>query len=121
MEKMIAYCGLDCGSCPIHLATLEQDKSRQYAMRESIAEQLSKYYGIDSPPENINDCDGCRSDSERIYTGCLQCNIRECAIGRNIKSCALCNDYSCDNLRKHFSLDPFAQTRLEEIRKENSA
>jgi hypothetical protein len=47
MNEMIAFCGLDCGSCPIHLATLEQDKSQQYAMR-SIAEQLSKYYGTDS-------------------------------------------------------------------------
>lgn len=117
---MIAYCGLDCESCPIHLATLEQDKSRQYAMRESIAEQLTKYYGIDSQPENINDCDGCRAETGNIFTECLQCDIRKCAIGKNIESSAFCGDYSCEILRKHFSLDPAAQTRLEEIRRANS-
>lgn len=44
MEIMLAYCGLTCDSCPIHLATLEQDKSRQQTMRESIAEQCSCGY-----------------------------------------------------------------------------
>ena len=116
---MIAFCGLDCGCCPIHLATLEQDKSQQYATRESIAEQISKYYGIDSQPGDINDCDGCRQNTGRIFTGCLQCGIRQCAILKNFESCAFCADYSCDKLKKHFLLDPAAQSRLEEIRKAN--
>ena len=116
---MNAYCGLDCSSCPIYLATLEQDNSRQLSMRERIADQLSKQYSIDSKPEDINDCDGCRSDTGRIFTGCLQCNIRECAIGKNLESCAFCADYSCDKLKKHFLLDTDAQSRLEEIRKAN--
>jgi hypothetical protein len=119
MNEMIAFCGLDCGSCPIHLATLEQDKSQQYAMRESIAEQLSKYYGTDSQPGDINDCDGCRPNTGRIFTGCLQCGIRQCANLKNLESCALCADYSCDKLKKHFLLDPAAQSRLEKIQKAN--
>jgi uncharacterized Fe-S cluster-containing radical SAM superfamily protein len=120
METLIAYCGLDCGSCLIHLATLEQDKILQYAMRKSVAEQLFKYYGINSSPENINDCDGCRADTGRIYTGCIQCDIRKCAITKNLESCVFCDNYSCDNLRKHFSLDHEAKERLEEIRKTNN-
>jgi len=119
METIIAYCGLDCGNCPVHLATLEQDKFLQNAMRESVAEQLSKYYGINSSPENINDCDGCMADSGRIFTGCVQCNIRKCAILKNLESCALCYDYPCENLMKHFSQDPDSKIRLEEIRKTN--
>jgi hypothetical protein len=120
METMIAYCGLDCGSCPIHLVTAKQDKSDQYAMRELIAEQIFNYYGIDMHPDNINDCDGCRADTGRIFTGCLQCDIRKCAIGKNIESCAFCSDYSCEILRKHFALDPNAQIRIEGIRNSNS-
>ena len=105
MDKMVAYCGLDCGSCPIHLATLEQDKILQYAMKESIAKHLLKYYQIDSQPEDINDCDGCRVENGRIFTGCLQCEIRKCANLKNFEICAFCADYSCDKLKKHFLLD----------------
>jgi len=119
METKIAYCGLDCGSCPIHLATLEQDKILQYTMRESIAELLSKYYGIKSQPESVNDCDGCRSDSGRIFAGCLQCDIRQCAIMKHLESCAFCDNYPCDSLTKHFSHEPVAQKGLEEIRNIN--
>ncbi len=117
METTIAYCGLDCGGCPIHLATLKQDKSKQYAMRESIAKILSDNYGVHSQPEEIGDCDGCRSVSRVIYSGCLKCGIRECAIGKKLESCAFCNDYCCDKLINLFKLDPPAKTRLEEIRK----
>lgn len=46
---MIYCCGLICSSCPIHLASLEKDKDKQLKMRVSIAEDLSKIYGIKSP------------------------------------------------------------------------
>jgi hypothetical protein len=116
METMIAYCGLTCNSCPIHLATIEQDKSRQQTMRESIAEQCSELYGMNLQLEDITDCDGCRAYSGRLFSGCLNCEIRECASQKNIASCAYCNDYACVKLNEHFSHDPTAQTRLEEIR-----
>jgi len=35
---MIAYCGIDCESCPIHLATLEPDNAKRDAMRTSVAQ-----------------------------------------------------------------------------------
>lgn len=44
MNMMIAYCGLACESCPIHLATLEKNISHQAKMRVLIAEELSKIY-----------------------------------------------------------------------------
>jgi hypothetical protein len=116
MDTMTAYCGLTCGSCPIHLATLEQDRPRQLAMRELIAEQCSKYYGMNLQPEDVNDCDGCRADTEKIFSGCLNCGIRKCAIRKHIESCAYCEDYACDKLRKHFSFDPVSQKRIEEFR-----
>jgi hypothetical protein len=116
---MIAYCGLTCDSCPIHLATLEQDKSQQQTMRESIVDQCSKLYGLSLKLEDINDCDGCRVNSERLFSGCLNCEIRKCASQKNIESCAYCCDYACGILKEHFSHDSSAQTRLEEIRHVN--
>jgi hypothetical protein len=112
---MMAYCGLSCGTCPIHLATLEQDVSRQSAMRESIAEKCSTLYGMNLLPEDITDCDGCRSATGRIFVECLNCKIRNCARQKNLDHCAACKDYPCEILEKHFSLDPGSRDRLDEI------
>ncbi len=117
---MIAYCGLLCDTCPIHLATLEQDEANQHAMRVSIAEQCSSLYGMNMMPEEVTDCDGCRAETGRLFSGCLKCEIRKCAILKNLTSCAYCSDYACERLTAHFSLDPGAQTMLEKIRSERN-
>ena len=117
MGFMIAYCGLACESCMIHLATLELDQSQQQAMREVIAEQCSTIYGMNLQAKDITDCDGCRAKTGRLFSGCTQCNIRKCAISKNIDSCAFCVDYTCKELQEHFLLDPEASTRLETMRK----
>ena len=114
---MLAYCGLACGQCLIYLATSEQDESRQKALKISIAEECRIHYRLNLQPEDITDCDGCRSGSGRLFSGCLNYEIRKCAILRKTESCAFCPDYICDRLKKHFLLDPEAQTRLETIRK----
>jgi hypothetical protein len=116
METRMACCGLICDCCPIHLATFEQDKTRQQIMRESIAEQCSKLYGMNLQSGDISDCDGCRANTGRIFSGCLNCEIRKCASKNNIDNCAFCNDYACETLENHFLLDPNAKIRLEEIR-----
>ncbi len=112
---MIAYCGLLCDSCPIHLATIEKDKLLQQKMRAYIAEQCFKEYGMDLQPGDITDCDGCRANTGRLFSGCLSCEIRKCAIEKNVESCAYCADYICKKLRKQFLLDPDAQRRLEDL------
>lgn len=119
MNTMLAFCGLDCESCPIHLATIEQDKSRQYEMKVTIAKKCNAIYAMDLKPESITDCDGCRMIDGRLFSGCLNCEIRKCAQEKNIASCAFCFDYACPKLQKHFLLDPGAQIRLEEIRRQN--
>lgn len=55
MGTLIAYCGLDCEACPIHLATLEQDRLKQHAMRVDIARLCSEYYGMDVLPQEVTD------------------------------------------------------------------
>jgi hypothetical protein len=105
MNKMMAYCGLTCDSCPIYLATIELDKSHQQEMRVSIARLCYEQYGMKLKPEDITDCDGCRS-----------CEIRKCASQRNIENCAYCPEYLCDKLKEFLSHEPDAQNRLEEIR-----
>lgn len=93
-------CGLNCSSCQIFLATRETDPIVQRKMREEIAETIRSRYGKHISAEKVNDCDGCRSNGGRIFSGCLDCQIRKCAIERRVKSCAFCPDYACDKLQR---------------------
>jgi hypothetical protein len=113
---MIAYCGLTCDSCPIYLATLEQDKSHQQTMRVSIAKLCSENYGMNLRPEDVTDCDGCRANTGRLFSGCWNCEIRKCASQKDIENCAYCIEFACDKLKDLFQHDPGAQIRLEKIR-----
>jgi hypothetical protein len=117
METVTAYCGLACDSCPIHLATLEKDLTKQREMRIEIAEQLSKIYGTTPKPEIISDCDGCKNINERLFGPCSDCKIRKCAIEKNIINCAYCDDFACEKLERHYKFDPSSREKLEEIRK----
>ena len=117
MNTMFAYCGLDCAGCPIHLATLEPDESKQRAMRLEIARICTEQYGMNILPKDVTDCDGCCSQTGKLFSGCAKCEIRKCAIDRKLMSCALCADYACQKLLKHFETDPSARTRLEAMRR----
>jgi len=116
MNAMIAYCGLACESCPIHLATIEIDELKKRQMRVTIARLCRERYGMNLQPEDVADCDGCRSESGRLFSTCRTCGIRACARERSLDSCAYCPDYACDKLQKLFVDDPTAQTRLEVFR-----
>jgi len=114
---MIAFCGLACDSCPIHLATVEKDITKQTQMRKDIADQLAKIYGTTPKPEIISDCDGCKVNDGRLFTGCIDCEIRKCAMAKKPDNCAFCNDYICEILDRHYKYDPASRDRLETIRK----
>ena len=116
----IAYCGLACESCPIHLATIEKDDSVKGKLRIEIAEQLARIYQTTPKPWIITDCDGCKVTDGRLFTGCIGCEIRKCAIEKELTNCAFCDYYACNKLARHFAIDPDAQARLEEIRKNNN-
>ena len=105
-----------CESCLIHKATVENDVLLKQEMRNQIAKLCNEKYGMHMVPEDINDCDGCKADSGRLFSGCQNCEIRKCANDRNIENCAYCTDYACDKLGKIFAEDPNAKNRLDEIR-----
>ena len=120
MDGKLAYCGLICDGCPIYWATREENKVQKEKMRAAIArlcsEQYGLEYGIEYTSKDITDCDGCLTESMRLFSGCKNCPIRKCAREKGIESCAYCNEYPCEQLQKFFTTDPSAKTRLETIR-----
>lgn len=116
MNEMISYCGLVCSQCPIFIATRETDKTKKEKMIYEIVDLCQKIYGLSYTYEDITDCDGCRSESGRLFSGCKNCEIKKCAADKNIDNCALCEDYACEKLLEIFKIEPNAKIILEGIR-----
>jgi len=118
MNEMISYCGLTCHTCPIYLSTREKDPKKKHEMRIEIAQQIKKIYGQDCKAENVTDCDGCKTESGRLFSGCRYCEIRKCAREKSIENCAHCNEYACEKLEEFFATEAHAHAkeRLDEIR-----
>ncbi len=111
---MIAYCGLNCLTCAIYLATRERNKTKRHQMRVEIAEQIKKHYGQELSSADVADCDGCKTENDRLF--CSDCQMRTCAKQKDFESCAYCDDYACEKLEKFFITDTEAKKRLERIR-----
>jgi hypothetical protein len=112
----MAYCGLICGGCPIYQASREENADRQRQMRIEIARKINETYQSQYKPVDVTDCDGCKAETGRLFTGCRKCEIRACARKRKLADCGQCDDYACDPLEKMFQTDPEIKTRLDGIR-----
>jgi hypothetical protein len=111
-EKMIAYCGISCSDCPTFIATQKNDDK----MREETAKKWSEMFHADIKPDDIN-CDGCPTDSKKLFNYCGMCEIRKCAREKSVKNCAYCADYPCEKLAAFLKDAPEAKAALDEIRK----
>ena len=118
MGKMTACCGGSCDTCTILLATAEKDEEKKYQMRVEIAQQIKEIYHQDCKPEDVTDCDGCRSPDERILAPSRDCQVRKCVMQKGVENCAHCDEYVCKNLEDFFTKEPTAKETLEAIRKD---
>jgi hypothetical protein len=100
MNEMIGYCGSTCQSCQIYLATREKDEQKKYQMREEIAQYIKELYGQEIKPQDVSDCDGCKADHGRLFSGVDKCYMRKCARTKHIENCADCKEYPCEELEK---------------------
>ena len=88
MEGMIGYCGYSC-----HLCAARSDDPE---IRQKLVDGWRKFFGHENyTAENVK-CDGCRSDG-RVAD--QVCKARPCAKEKGVESCALCDDFSCKNVR----------------------
>ncbi|MCK4357511.1 MAG: DUF3795 domain-containing protein [Candidatus Cloacimonetes bacterium] len=111
MEKMIAFCGITCTECPAYLATQKDDDNE----RKKVAEMWSKQFKTEIKQEDIN-CDGCLIENGQLFGYCKICKIRECGLEKDVKNCAYCGDYACEELNKFWKMVPDARNTLEKIR-----
>lgn len=95
MKKYIAYCGLDCETCEARIATINNDD----ALREKVAEEWGKLNQMEFKKEWIN-CEGCRMDGIKTMFCDSMCEIRQCALLKEIETCGDCTEMkSCSKLK----------------------
>ena len=111
MLNNVAYCGIVCSECPTFLATQADDDSQ----RAEVAKQWSKLFNMEIQPKDIN-CDGCLSNSGKLFGHCQVCQIRNCAQEKDMANCAHCGEYACDKLSGIFSFMPDAKKTLDGIK-----
>lgn len=109
MKKRIAYCGLDCGTCEAYLATVNDDQP----LREKTAKLWAKLNNAPILPEHIN-CEGCRADGVKTLYCSDMCQIRKCAMSKELHTCGDCPEMSrCEILRAVTSNSPQALENLK--------
>ena len=107
MEKLIAYCGLDCAACDAYIATQNNDQ----ALREKTAAEWTKMFNFNFTPEMIN-CTSCTGDGVKVGH-CSQCEMRKCAVEMNVKNCGACGEFaSCKTINDFLAQVPAAKENL---------
>ena len=109
MNKFIAYCGLDCGTCEARLATANNDDEE----RRKIAKLWSELNGVVITPEMIN-CTSCRIDGVKTPYCDSLCPIRQCAIAKGVETCGSCSEFeSCEKVSAIHKNNPDACNNLK--------
>lgn len=91
----IAFCGLDCEKCDARIATKNNDN----ALRVKTARLWSELNQAEITPEMIN-CEGCCTDGVKTPYCESMCEIRQCALAKNVASCGECKQInSCEKIK----------------------
>ena len=113
MDEITALCGLMCSECPAYLATQANDP----AALERVAEQWREQFNAPEMTADSIVCDGCLGHNEGRMSGYGSvCEIRACAMGREVVNCAHCDDYGCETIVGFFGFVPEAKATLDGIR-----
>lgn len=108
MNKMIAYCGLDCEKCDAYLATIRDDQ----ALREKTAKAWAELNQAPILPEHIN-CLGCRADGVKTVFCDSLCQIRQCALNKGVETCGGCPEMErCGTVGQIHASAPEARDNL---------
>jgi hypothetical protein len=101
MEKLIAYCGINCAECGAYLAMQNNDR----ALREKTAAEWTKAYNFNFTPDMIN-CSSC--NGTRMHVGhCSECEMRKCGSEKDVVNCGACDEFkACKTINDFFAMVP---------------
>ncbi|MFX1277418.1 MAG: DUF3795 domain-containing protein [Promethearchaeota archaeon] len=104
----ISYCGLNCASCEIYLASHGDEK-----LQKELVQWFKK--NID-PNIDYMSCERCRGPKGKCWTE--DCDLRSCAMKMNLEYCFECSEFVCSKLEKFANNGPDHHKRTIENMKE---
>lgn len=89
-SSYLGKCGNDCGKCPLNKDNLLTEEDRI-----NTAKGCSVYINWNPSPDKLKKCMGCQSQKGFLYLP--NCRIRNCAFHNEIKNCAYCSEFPCED------------------------
>ncbi len=83
-EKLVAPCGIDCGTCELYLCKHN--------------EQILEYLISKGIPKNILPCNGCRNIDGKCPIMPVKCDTYSCAKSKGVDFCSDCSHFPCSML-----------------------
>lgn len=109
MKELIAYCGLDCEKCDAYLATINDNQE----LRKKTAKLWAELNNAPILPEHIN-CQGCRVEGIKTMFCDNMCDIRQCALKKDVVTCGGCSDLeNCPSVGPILENNPSALKNLK--------
>ena len=96
-DKMMAACGLDCGSCEIRLAPTDPAAAKVVVDWFKSRGWLSEGEGMPQVIERKMYCTGCLGDRNTHWSAdrwILKC----CVDQRDLRNCSECEEFACERL-----------------------
>ena len=107
MDKLIAYCGLNCAECGAYVAMRNNDQ----ALREKTAVEWTEKFNHNFTPDMIN-CVSCKGDGVKLCY-CSVCEIRKCASEKGVVNCGACVDFkTCKTINDFIAQVPHVAANL---------
>ncbi len=86
------YCGMYCGACDIINAYKDGNEEDLLKIYNNKISQISPAMKVSKDQVK---CYGCKTDT--VFINCSYCQMRKCAIEKEVESCIECNDFPCSN------------------------
>lgn len=86
-----SYCGIDCTSCRLYIATLNEDLDDKVI----ISKDWHRLFGWPLNPQHMN-CLGCKSSV--VFESCSNCGIKACAQQLQLDVCTSCVRNPCEKI-----------------------
>lgn len=116
---LLGYCGLDCGQCPVYIATINSNTELKRKTAKKWSIQYQDYLDNELTEEELI-CHGCKSVNHDCFIGCQNCSIRKCCLQKNNETCADCNNFNkCEMILGFFTMHKEAKDNLNK-RKDSS-
>lgn len=89
MQQQLAFCGLNCGECPVYIATQTGDQALKARLAAEYSVPACRFEPADMQ------CAGCHAAQGANPKMCGACPVRSCGLQKGLAHCGQCPDYPC--------------------------